>query len=62
MRRRDLLACSLALSLTCPAFGQSKYPDRPIRLVVPFPPGGGYDAVARPWANNIKSALGTVIV
>ena len=66
MRRRDLLACAVAAlsarSLTHRAFGQSKYPDRPIRLVVPFPPGGGYDAVARPWADKMKSALGTVIV
>jgi tripartite-type tricarboxylate transporter receptor subunit TctC len=67
MRRRDLLACGLAaLSarslIPHPAFGQSKYPDRPIRLVVPFPPGGGYDAVGRPWADKMKSALGTVVV
>src|SRR5262249_47796928 len=38
------------------------YPTRPVRLVVPFPPGGGYDAVGRPWAEKIKPLLGTVIV
>jgi tripartite-type tricarboxylate transporter receptor subunit TctC len=66
MRRRDLLAYGLAAlsapSLTHPAFGQAKYPDHPIRLVVPFPPGGGYDAVARPFADKMKSVLGTMIV
>src|SRR6266576_808624 len=67
MRRRDLLALGLtALSgptLTRrPAFAQSKFPDRPIRLVIPFPPGGGYDAVGRPWAERMKSVLGTVVV
>src|SRR5260370_16471625 len=41
---------------------QSKYPDRPIRLVIPFPPGGGYDAVGRPWAEKMRSVLGTVVV
>src|SRR5262249_13186323 len=41
---------------------QARYPDHPIRLVVPFPPGGGYDAVGRPWADKMKSALGTVVV
>jgi tripartite-type tricarboxylate transporter receptor subunit TctC len=38
------------------------YPARPIRLVVPFPPGGAFDAVGRPWADKMKSLLGTVVV
>jgi tripartite-type tricarboxylate transporter receptor subunit TctC len=38
------------------------YPTRPIRLVVPFPPGGVFDAVARPWVDQIKPLLGTMIV
>jgi tripartite-type tricarboxylate transporter receptor subunit TctC len=38
------------------------YPARPIRLVVPFPPGGVYDALGRPWADKMKPLLGTVIV
>jgi tripartite-type tricarboxylate transporter receptor subunit TctC len=38
------------------------YPTHPVRLVVPFPPGGGYDAVGRPWADKIKPLLGTVVV
>ncbi|HET7023068.1 MAG TPA: tripartite tricarboxylate transporter substrate binding protein [Xanthobacteraceae bacterium] len=67
MRRRDLLALgmtapSLRLLLLHPARAQAKYPDRPIRLVIPFPPGGGYDAVGRPWAEKMKSVLGTVVV
>jgi tripartite-type tricarboxylate transporter receptor subunit TctC len=64
MRRRDLLALSLAalpMALS-PAAAQSKYPERPIRLVIPFPPGGVYDAVGRPWADRVKSTLGTVVV
>src|SRR5215467_3211689 len=67
MRRRDVLALGVtALSLGSlmldPARAQAKYPDRPIRLVIPFPPGGGYDAVGRPWAEKMKSVLGTVVV
>ncbi len=67
MQRRDLLALAVALlaprTLTPrPASAQSKYPDRPIRLVVPFPPGGGYDAVGRPWAEKMKPLLGSVVV
>src|SRR3954462_12189810 len=38
------------------------YPARPIRLVVPFPPGGAFDAVGRPLADKIKPLLGTVVV
>jgi len=38
------------------------YPTRPIRLAIPFPPGGAYDAVGRPWAEKMKSRLGTVVV
>lgn len=44
------------------AFGQAKYPDRPIRLIVPFPPGGAFDTVARPWAEKMKGLLGIVVV
>jgi tripartite-type tricarboxylate transporter receptor subunit TctC len=38
------------------------YPERPVRLVVPFPPGGAFDAVGRPWADKMKPLLGTVVV
>jgi len=66
MRRREFLTVGLALSVwpSAPrlAFAQSRYPDRPIRLVIPFPPGGGYDAVGRPWTERIKPLLGTIVV
>jgi tripartite-type tricarboxylate transporter receptor subunit TctC len=67
MNRRGLLAFGLAgpvANILGPhsALAQPKYPDRPIRLVVPFPPGGGYDAVGRPWAERIKPLLGTVVI
>ena len=67
MRRRDVLALGVT---TLPlwaaarndASAQSKYPDRPIRLVIPFPPGGSFDAVGRPWADRMKPLLGTVVI
>jgi tripartite-type tricarboxylate transporter receptor subunit TctC len=67
MRRRDVLAlgpATLAARLVMPhaSFAQSKYPDRPIRLVIPFPPGGAFDAVGRPWAEKAKPLLGTVVI
>ena len=67
MRRRDLLtlgAAALAARglLASTARATSNYPERPVRLIVPFPPGGGFDAVGRPWADRIKPFLGTVFV
>jgi tripartite-type tricarboxylate transporter receptor subunit TctC len=67
MRRRDLIGFGAAAALAhgfAPrfAFGQAKYPDRPIRLVIPFTTGGINDAVGRPWADKMKAALGTVVV
>lgn len=70
MRRREFLAsagmaamaASACVLLPRPASSQPKYPERPIRLVIPFPPGGVYDAVGRPWAEKVKAALGTVVV
>jgi tripartite-type tricarboxylate transporter receptor subunit TctC len=64
MKRRDLLALGVvALSaFVSDALAQSKYPDRPIRLVVPFAPGGLYDSTARPWAESVKPHLGTVVI
>ena len=48
-----------ALSLTARA---QDYPTRPIRLVVPFPPGGAFDTIGRPWAEQMKSRLGTIVI
>jgi tripartite-type tricarboxylate transporter receptor subunit TctC len=43
-------------------FAQSRYPERPVRLIIPFPPGGAFDTVGRPWADKMKTLLGTVVV
>ena len=67
IRRREFLAAAAAVVsaravLPQPAFAQAKFPERPIRLVIPFPPGGVYDAVGRPWAEKVKTSLGTVVI
>lgn len=46
----------------CVASAQSKYPERPIRLVVPYPPGGVSDAVGRMWADKTSPLLGSVVI
>jgi tripartite-type tricarboxylate transporter receptor subunit TctC len=63
--RRQLLrlAAGAAALPVIPRIGQAQtYPSRPIRLVVPFPPGGAFDAVGRPWADKMKPLLGTVVI
>src|ERR1044071_7881097 len=58
----QLAAGSAALMASTRLASAQTYPDRPIRLVVPFPPGGAYDGLGRPWADRIKPLLGTVVV
>ena len=63
--RRDILKLlgSAAAPLIFPgAAAAQSYPDRPIRLIVPFPPGGAYDSLGRPWAERIKPLLGSIVV
>jgi tripartite-type tricarboxylate transporter receptor subunit TctC len=63
-RRQFLhLAASAAALPALPRIGCAQaYPTRPIRLIIPFPPGGSYDAIGRPWADRMKALLGTVVV
>ena len=63
-RRRFLhLVAGAAALLAIPRIARAQaYPTRPIRLVIPFPPGGAFDAVGRPWAEKMKPLLGTVVV
>jgi tripartite-type tricarboxylate transporter receptor subunit TctC len=53
---------SLFAAGTLPAFAQGKYPDRTVKLVVPFSPAGATDVVGRLWAEKMKPVLGTVVV
>jgi tripartite-type tricarboxylate transporter receptor subunit TctC len=56
-RRREVLTLGLA-ALATPTLAQ----PRPIRLIVPYPPGGPLDIVARALAEQVKDTLGTVVV
>src|SRR5262249_31448953 len=63
--RRELLqlvATAAALPVGSRAAQAQAYPGRPIRLVVPYPPGGVYDATGRLWADKTKAHLGTIVV
>jgi tripartite-type tricarboxylate transporter receptor subunit TctC len=58
----NLAAGAGALASGAQSAAAALYPDRPIRLVLPFPPGGVFDIVGRPWADKVKASLGSVFV
>jgi len=69
LRRRELLAGTAALatagaftSLATPAQAQPAYPSRPIRLIIPFSPGGVTDASGRIVADYLSKKLGQQVV
>ena len=63
MRRRHLLAISAA-GLAAPGLlrAQGAWPDRPIKLIVPWPPGGSTDTVARIFQPKLSEILGKQVV
>ena len=58
---KTVLLASVGLALT-PVFGQSDYPNRPIKLVVPFPPGGTSDVMGRIMAEELGKLLKQPVV
>jgi tripartite-type tricarboxylate transporter receptor subunit TctC len=56
-----IVISGLVLIVTGQAFGQA-YPTRPIRMVIPFPPGGNVDVFARVLYQEVEKALGQSIV
>ncbi|MBU8538208.1 Bug family tripartite tricarboxylate transporter substrate binding protein [Falsiroseomonas tokyonensis] len=59
--RRGLLAAGAA-ALAAPALAQAAWPNRDLRMIVPFPPGGTTDVVARLVAQAMRDRLGRAVV
>ena len=61
IRLRSAL-CAMAAVAAVPLAHAASYPEKPITLVVPQPPGGAADAVARPFAQALSDRLGQPVV
>src|SRR5262245_6709995 len=59
---RLLSVLGLALAIASPTALAQGFPEKPLRLVVPFPPGGGSDILARTIAPKTAEALGQPLV
>jgi tripartite-type tricarboxylate transporter receptor subunit TctC len=56
-----LAAIGVALSLAAPS-ARAAYPDRPIKLIVPVPPGGGVDILSRAIGHRMSTSMGVPVV
>ena len=57
-----VMGCALTASFTAAAQGPADYPNKPIRMVIPFPPGGGTDILARVVANKLTEVTKWTVV
>jgi tripartite-type tricarboxylate transporter receptor subunit TctC len=62
MRRRDFVLGSTTIILSAASAAAQSYPLRPIRLIVPFPAGGGTDIVGRVLGQKLHESLGQPII
>src|SRR5262245_43592509 len=59
---RTIVSVLAALWLSAPVLAQDKYPSRPIRMIVPYPPGGSTDPTGRAFAAWLSAAFGQQVV
>jgi len=64
MRRREFLTLLSGAAMMLPAVADAAetFPSRPIRLIVPYPPGGGTDIIARVLGEKLRGSLGQPVV
>lgn len=63
MNRRTLLGAAFGSVLALPSIARAQaWPSRPIRLIVPYPPGGATDVIARVYADHMSQTIGQPVV
>ena len=62
MTGRRLLALLVLLAISAPAFAAQAYPHRAVRMIVPYPPGGGNDTLGRLFAAKLSDRMGQQFV
>ncbi|MGE0769170.1 MAG: Bug family tripartite tricarboxylate transporter substrate binding protein [Hyphomicrobiaceae bacterium] len=64
MHRRIMLTllAGATMALTAQSVASQEWPDRPVRVIVPYAAGGATDAIARPWAEQLSKAFGQQFV
>jgi tripartite-type tricarboxylate transporter receptor subunit TctC len=62
MIRKFVLATTVLIGFAVSAAIAQDYPDRPVKIIVPTPPGGPVDVIARLTANSLQNSLGKAFV
>src|SRR3981081_1212974 len=61
VQRRTFVTLAIG-AVAAPAGAQGNYPDKPITMVVPAPPGGGTDLIARLYSDLLSQELGQQVI
>lgn len=60
--KQALAMTTMALGMAASAYAQAPFPNHPVHLIIPFPPGGGTDILARPLAQKLSQRWGQSVI